>query len=80
MRISYSAPTFQIELRELTDQMVSGTISAAGLNWLDDLLREDGNNLNYYLIYMDMCAQLQWEFRVSLPDAGQPTGLQVPGR
>ena len=60
------------ELRDLTDQMSSGTISAAGRDRLDELLREDADNLYFYLIYMDMCAHLQWEFRVGLPAAGQP--------
>jgi hypothetical protein len=47
-----------VELRVLTDQMASGTISAVGRDRLDELLRDDANNLNYYLIYMDMCAHL----------------------
>jgi hypothetical protein len=35
------------ELRELTDQMASGTISAEGRDRLDELLGEDANHLHF---------------------------------
>ena len=55
--------------------MCSGMISAAGRDRLDELLRDDADNLYFYLIYMDLCAHLQWEFRVGLPAAGQLAAL-----
>src|ERR1700677_3878697 len=63
------------ELRDLTDQMCSGAISAEGRDRLEELLREDAANLSFYLTYLDMCAHLQWKFRVGLPAVGQPAAL-----
>ena len=68
------------ELRDLTDQMCSGVISAAGRDRLRRLLQEGTGNLYFYLIYMDMSCHLQWEFRVGLPAGGAARGLRTRGR
>lgn len=56
------------ELARLIDSLCDGTVTHAERNRLQDLLDADPANLRFYVEYLDLHAQLQWEHR----------GLPVP--
>ena len=66
------------ELSELANRACDGTLSAADLVRLEQLLREDPRNRPQYLRYVHLHALISWRFRTG-PVPGEPqSGLAEP--
>lgn len=63
------------ELRELVDKYVSGTLSPGERDRLDAVLLEDPDARAFYVEYLDLHAQLQWDLRAGRPG---PRPLDAP--